>query len=219
MLVRAAGGLVGYLVRQRVLNELAQEGAPVRLPGGARLMSLRDFMHIDALSIQALNIFAPDERGALGTDGGKGGRAGGSGALGGGFSVFALLDRTVAPAGRRVLRSWCQRPSLDLEVLQHRHDAVEFLVACRSAAPDVWRDLRSAFKGVKDCLRVLTRIKRVRATPTEWSGLMQTLLAATMVSNVAGVCTRQHECTGHDCGHNGVPWRLSRCVVAVAAFS
>ena len=49
----------------------------------------------------------------------------GSGKAKEGFSVCALLDRTVSTGGKKLLRSWCRQPSTDLELLHHRHDAGE----------------------------------------------------------------------------------------------
>ena len=46
-----------------------------------------------------------------------------------GFSVVALLDRTVSAPGRRALYSWCRQPSLDREIIRHRQDAGEEVVS------------------------------------------------------------------------------------------
>ena len=43
-----------------------------------------------------------------------------------GFSVCSLLDRTVSPGGKKLLRTWCRQPSTDLDVLLHRHDAGDY---------------------------------------------------------------------------------------------
>jgi hypothetical protein len=48
--VRAAGGLLHFLARNRVINELEDDDAPLVLHGGLRMFSLHDFMHIDALT-------------------------------------------------------------------------------------------------------------------------------------------------------------------------
>jgi hypothetical protein len=73
-----------------------------------RLMPLTDFMQMDALAFRALGIFPPPrnpETGASGAD----------------LCLVSHLDHTVSASGRRELRAWCARPSLDAGTCFNRH--------------------------------------------------------------------------------------------------
>lgn len=91
---------------------------------------------LDSLTFSALSIFAKESHPALS----------GGGRAKEGFSLNALLDRTVSPPGKRLLRSWCLQPSLDAEVLLHRHDAVGFLMGARAQTPELWKELKGYLK-------------------------------------------------------------------------
>lgn len=41
-----------------------------------------------------------------------------------GLSLYSLLDSTLTPLGKRLLRSWLLKPSADPGVIQRRHDAI-----------------------------------------------------------------------------------------------
>jgi hypothetical protein len=146
--VRAAGGLLHWLLKSGVISELDAEGGGGGggggrgvLPGGLRMFSLGEMMQADAASLAALSVFAREAHPSALT-----GSGGGSRGAKEGFSLCALLDRTVCAPGKRMLRTWCLQPSLDAEVLRHRHDAVGFLMAARVQAPELWRELRGYLK-------------------------------------------------------------------------
>lgn len=42
------------------------------------------------------------------------------------FSLFGILDKTQTPGGKRLLQAWLASPSLELSVIQERHNMVEF---------------------------------------------------------------------------------------------
>lgn len=141
-LVRAAGVLVRHLAEAERAG--AARGGPagasspseVRFARGG-MFSLRDFVRLDVATFRSLGIFASHQGGSVVGSGGKSTE---------GFSIFALLDRASTAAGRRELRSWCARPSLDSEVIRHRLDAVQFLMAASSQMPDLWKEFRAHLK-------------------------------------------------------------------------
>jgi hypothetical protein len=124
----------------------ASAAAAIVLPGSIRLLSLGDFCVVDGATMTALGVFEPPNGGRGGGGGGGGGGAGGArgansanaaSASRGGLSLFSLVDRAVSPAGRRTLRGWLGRPSLSPIVVRARHDAVAFLLAARTRAPEL----------------------------------------------------------------------------------
>ncbi|HUQ49706.1 MAG TPA: hypothetical protein VM056_03240, partial [Terriglobales bacterium] len=69
-------------------------------------------------------------------------------------TLFAAVDQTLTPMGKRLLRSWLLRPSIDLDQINKRLDSVEIgfkdLVARDEA--------RRALDGVLDLERLLSRV-------------------------------------------------------------
>jgi DNA mismatch repair protein MutS len=71
-----------------------------------------------------------------------------------GLTLFRSIDCAVTPMGKRLLRAWMLRPSLDLAEIDARLDAVEAGVKDTIAR----EELRRAFDGVLDLERLLSRV-------------------------------------------------------------
>ena len=69
-------------------------------------------------------------------------------------SLLWVLDKTHTAMGGRMLRSWMEKPLLDVAEISRRHGAVEDLVE----NPIVRGELTEALKDVSDLERVMTRI-------------------------------------------------------------
>ena len=69
-------------------------------------------------------------------------------------SLLWVLDKTHTAMGGRMLRSWVEKPLLDVAEISRRHGAVEDLVE----NPIVRGELTEALKDVSDLERVMTRI-------------------------------------------------------------
>ena len=80
-----------------------------------------------------------------------------------GVTLFRCIDSTVTPMGKRLLRSWMLRPSIDGAEIQARLDAVE------AQAKDVVarEELRRALDGVLDLERLLSRVTLETANPRD----------------------------------------------------
>ncbi|CAN0289925.1 unnamed protein product, partial [Phaeothamnion confervicola] len=50
-----------------------------------------------------------------------------------GFSIFGVYDRTISKPGRRCLKQWMLKPSLDLAVINSRQDGVELFSRAENA--------------------------------------------------------------------------------------
>ena len=69
-------------------------------------------------------------------------------------TLFRTLDATLTPMGKRLLRSWLLRPSIDLAEIQVRQDAV-----ADAAGSTIDREeLRRKLEGVLDLERLLSRV-------------------------------------------------------------
>ena len=88
-----------------------------------------------------------------------------------GITLFRSIDCAITPMGKRLLRAWLLRPSLELSEINARLDAVEALV--RSI---VTRDeLRRALDGILDLERLLSRVTLETATPRDVLALATSL--------------------------------------------
>src|SRR6516165_2324340 len=80
-----------------------------------------------------------------------------------GVTLFRSIDRTLTPMGKRLLRSWMLRPSISVDEINRRLEAVE------AQAKDVVarEELRRALEGILDLERLLSRVALETATPRD----------------------------------------------------
>ncbi len=88
-----------------------------------------------------------------------------------GVTLFRCLDATVTPMGKRLLRTWMLRPSLDRIKIEGRLDAVE------AQLNDMVRreELRRALDGILDLERLLSRVTLETANPQDVLALAASL--------------------------------------------
>lgn len=84
---------------------------------------------------------------------------------------IGVLDHTISPLGRHLLKLWLQRPTLDMETLHGRHRAVEIFI--RPESTSTVKEIKSSLSHVKNIARILSRIRENQANPTEWQQLLQ----------------------------------------------
>ncbi len=141
----AAGGILAYLSQ----NQPSALGALTRLS----TYSTADFMVLDAATRQNLELTEARRSGAV-----RG-------------SLLGVLDETVTPMGRRLLRQWLSQPGLDKEQIEARLDQVQALYedGIRRA------ELRQRMRGLPDIERVTNRAATGVATPRDLSALRSAL--------------------------------------------
>jgi DNA mismatch repair protein MutS len=88
-----------------------------------------------------------------------------------GVTLFRCIDGTITPMGKRLLRAWMLRPSLDRAEIEARLDAVEVQVK------DTVRreELRRALDGILDLERLLSRVTLETANPRDVLALAASL--------------------------------------------
>jgi len=88
-----------------------------------------------------------------------------------GVTLFRSIDAAVTPMGKRLLRAWLLRPSLDLAEINARLAAVE------AGAKDIIarEELRRALDGVLDLERLLSRVTLETANPRDVLALAASL--------------------------------------------
>ena len=89
-------------------------------------------------------------------------------------SLLAAIDRTVTPAGARLLGDWLAAPLRDSKKIAARQEAVAFL------ADDILlrKDLRQTLKASPDIMRALGRLALDRGGPRDLAALRDGLFAA-----------------------------------------
>ncbi len=100
-----------------------------------------------------------------------------------GVTLFRSIDAAVTPMGKRLLRAWLLRPSLDLAEIAGRLDAVEAGVKDLVAR----EELRRALDGVLDLERLLSRVTLETANPRDVLALAGSLAK---IPAVKGAVTR-----------------------------
>ncbi|KAG6891656.1 hypothetical protein C0992_012705 [Termitomyces sp. T32_za158] len=94
-----------------------------------------------------------------------------------GFSLFSILNGTSTSLGRSLLRTWLLRPSLCLDVINRRHDAIEcFLQPENLVSVGV---LHTHLKGIKNVPRMLNALKSGKAKVSDWQGLVKVFIVVT----------------------------------------
>jgi DNA mismatch repair protein MutS len=143
--VRAAGGIVQYL-------EATQESA-LGLLARLSTYSIDGFMTLDASTRRNLEL----------TETIRGGEVRGS--------LLGILDNTVTPMGKRMLRSWVSKPLLDAAAIAARQDAVQAFYDDGLLRAEI----RAAIKPLGDMERLTNRILGGMAGPRDLAGLRSSL--------------------------------------------
>jgi DNA mismatch repair protein MutS len=99
-----------------------------------------------------------------------------------GVTLFRSIDAAVTPMGKRLLRAWLLRPSLDLAEINARLDAVEAGVKETIAR----EELRRALDGVLDLERLLSRVTLETANPRDVLALAASLAKIPAIKAAAG---------------------------------
>jgi DNA mismatch repair protein MutS len=143
--VRAAGAIVQYLQET--------QPAALNLLTGLSTYSLSEFMVLDAATRRNLELTETLRSGAV-----KG-------------SLLGVLDSTVTPMGKRLMRQWVSKPLLDIAHITGRQDGVAFFVEDGLLRAE----LRSALKPLADLERLVSRVMGGTALPRDLVAMRSTL--------------------------------------------
>ena len=97
-----------------------------------------------------------------------------------GVTLFRCLDATVTPMGKRLLRTWMLRPSLDRTEIEGRLDSVEVQVKETLHR----EELRRSLDGILDLERLLSRVTLETANPRDVLALAASLARIPKVRTV-----------------------------------
>ena len=97
-----------------------------------------------------------------------------------GVTLFRCVDTTVTPMGKRLLRAWMLRPSLDRAEIEARLDAVEVQMKDLVGRAE----LRRTLDGILDLERLLSRVTLETANPRDVLALAASLARIPQVRKV-----------------------------------
>ncbi|MBY6044972.1 DNA mismatch repair protein MutS [Phaeobacter italicus] len=95
-------------------------------------------------------------------------------------SLLSVVDRTVTPAGARLLEQRLSSPSRNLDVIQTRLAALDFAVEQTQLSSD----LRAALRKTPDLDRALSRLALERGGPRDLAAVRNTLIQAEAISDL-----------------------------------
>ncbi|HEY44428.1 MAG TPA: DNA mismatch repair protein MutS [Anaerolineae bacterium] len=142
---RAAGAIVDYLKQT--------QQAALQLLTGLSTYSLDEFMVLDAATRRNLELTETLRTGEV-----RG-------------SLLGVLDSSVSPMGKRMLRQWIGKPLLDLERIRCRQDQIEALFS----EGLLRAELRKALGALGDLERLTNRVAAGVAGPRDLVGLRKVI--------------------------------------------
>jgi len=85
-------------------------------------------------------------------------------------TLLWVLDKAKSPMGKRLLRTWVERPLLSLAMISKRHNAVDELIN----ETILREDIVAEFEDIRDIERVMTRVVYKTANPRDMISLAVT---------------------------------------------
>jgi DNA mismatch repair protein MutS len=143
--VRAAGAIIQYLKET--------QPAALNLLSGLNTYAISEFMILDAATQRNLELTETLRGGAV-----KG-------------SLLGMLDYTITPMGKRLLRQWVGKPLLDVAQIEKRQNGVAFF----HADGLLRAELRTALKPLGDLERLVNRVLGGTAQPRDLVAIRVTL--------------------------------------------
>jgi len=143
--VCAAGAILQYLAET--------QPAALKLLTGLGTYSLSEFMILDAATRRNLELTETIRSGQT-----KG-------------SLLGILDFTITPMGKRLLRQWVSKPQLDVGLISKRQDGVAFFFENGLLRAEV----RAVLKPLGDLERLTQRAVSGNAQPRDLEAMRQTL--------------------------------------------
>lgn len=98
-----------------------------------------------------------------------------------GLSLFGILNGTKTTLGRALMREWFLRPSMSLEVINARHDAVACFL--RPDNTSTKNAMQGHLNGTKNVPRIFEAIRTGKAKVSEWQALVKVITLDTPLPN------------------------------------
>ncbi|KAF5369357.1 hypothetical protein D9758_002767 [Tetrapyrgos nigripes] len=156
----SVGVLIDHLVRERAMDDMDDGGINSLDVRSIDSFALNEVMQINMDALFSLQIFENESHASMHSDKTKEG-----------LSLAGVLNNTHTSLGRALMRLWLLRPSLSLEVIRARHDAVECFLTPENQPTS--GTIHGHLKGIKNVPRMLAVLSTDRAKISDWQGLLK----------------------------------------------
>ncbi|KAF8442923.1 DNA mismatch repair protein MutS [Boletus edulis BED1] len=157
--ISSVGALLDFLTRERATGELGDVDESMESDiCGIEALALDQVMHVNADTLCSLQVFESENHATIHSDQTKEG-----------LSLFGILNTTRTALGRSLLRTWFMRPSLSLQVLQARHDAIECFI-CAENLP-VFGALQTQLRGIANIPKTLGLLRSGKGKFSDWQAI------------------------------------------------
>ncbi|CAA7258834.1 unnamed protein product [Cyclocybe aegerita] len=178
----SVGALLDHIVRERASTDFDDDGVGSLDICDIEILSLDQVMQINADALLSLQVFENESHASVHSDKTKEG-----------LSLFGILNNTKTTLGRTLLRTWLLRPSLSLQVIRDRLDAVGCFVRPENLSSASL--LRTHLKGLKNIPRIMGLMRTGKSKLVDWQGLVKFTYHATMLRDSL---SELHEASGID---------------------
>ncbi|PWW76611.1 hypothetical protein C7212DRAFT_357556 [Tuber magnatum] len=162
--VGCSGTVLTYLQRKQVATSLTGQAVPV---ANIEMWSMNDTMFVNADTMCALQIFEDESHPNFLTQGPHGrGKEG--------LSLFGIMNLTRSPLGHTMLKQWFLRPSLSIEVINERQDAISAFL--RPDTSHMIQVIGKSLRKIKNIPKILAGLRKGpgrEGRSGEWSALQQ----------------------------------------------
>ena len=141
----ASGAIISYLTKNQT--------GTLKLLNTLSVYSLDEFMLLDSSTRRNLEL----------TETLRGNETNGS--------LLGVLDKTVTPMGKRLIRQWVNKPLINIDSIRTRQTAVQFLLSNGMLRAELF----SVLKGISDIERLINRIGSKNAIPRDLVALRSSL--------------------------------------------
>ncbi|GAA6033865.1 hypothetical protein JCM8097_000376 [Rhodosporidiobolus ruineniae] len=161
-----AGALLSFVSRSRSsAGELDGDGFEVR---GLELLKLDKVMHINSDALTSLQIFSDEAHASVHSSASKEG-----------LSLFGIVNIARTPLGRVLMKQWFLRPSLEVDVINSRHAAVECFL--RSENQHVVDAISSHLRNIKNVPRTVKALQSGRGGVGDWTAAWKVFFGMVMI--------------------------------------
>ena len=94
-------------------------------------------------------------------------------------SLLHILDHTVTPMGRRLIRQWVSKPLLDKEKIEQRQNSIQYFLDQGLLRAE----LRSTMKTLSDLERLTNRVISGHGTPKDLTAMRETISLLPQITN------------------------------------